>query len=91
MSAFAMPVYMLDFTPKTISSLLSPSAIDGELVNVDVYDRNDLAVKLEATGQRLKSSPDLFRIITVHNGGTNEHDWNFTILRESADRSRKKR
>ncbi|MBR7799763.1 hypothetical protein [Undibacterium fentianense] len=91
MGAFAMPVYMLEYTPKTIASLLSPAAIDGSLVELDVYDKNNLELKLEATGQRLKSEPELFRIITVHNGVTNEHDWNFTILRESADRSRKKR
>ena len=42
MSAFAMPVYMLEFTPKTIASLLSPAAIDGSTVELDVYDRNDL-------------------------------------------------
>lgn len=91
MGAFAMPVYMLEFTPKTIASLLSPAAIEGTTVELDVYDRNDLALKLEATGQRLKATPELFRITTVHNGVTNEHDWNFTILRESADRSRKKK
>jgi hypothetical protein len=91
MSAFAMPVFMLEFTPKTIASLLSPSAIDGSVVSVDVYDRNNLEVKVEASGQRLKATPELFRIITEHGGVRNEHDWNFTILRESADRSRKKR
>jgi hypothetical protein len=90
MGAFAMPVYMLEFTPKTIASLLSQNAIDGVEVDVDVYNKNDLAIKVEAKGQRLKSDPDMFRIITVHNGVTNEHDWNFTILRESADRSRKR-
>lgn len=91
MGAFAMPVYMLEYTPKTISSLLSQGAIDGTEVQLDVYDRNDLNVKLEARGQRSKAEPEMFRIITEHNGVTNEHDWNFTILRESADRSRKKR
>jgi hypothetical protein len=91
MSAFAMPVYMLEFTPKTIASLLSPAAIDGAVVELDVYDRNDLEIKVPATGQRLKAEPDMFRITTVVDGKTNEHDWNFTILRESADRSRKKR
>lgn len=91
MSGFAMPVYMLEFTPKTIASLLSQAAIEGTVVELDVYARNDLAVKLEARGQRLKATPDLFRITTVRDGVTNEHDWNFTILRESADRSRKKK
>ena len=91
MNAFAMPVYMLEFTPKTIASLLSQAAIEGSLVELDVYARNDLAVKLEASGQRVKATPELFRITTVHNGVPNEHDWNFTILRESADRSRKKK
>jgi hypothetical protein len=91
MSAFAMPVYMLDYTPKTISSILSADAIDGKGVALDVYDRKNLDLKLEASGQRLSSNPDLFRVITEYEGVRNEHDWNFTILRESADRSRKKK
>ena len=91
MVAFAMPVYMLDYTPKTIVSLLSAEAIDGNVVTLDVYDRKNLDLKLSATGQRLSATPDLFRVITEHEGVKNEHDWNFTILRESADRSRKKR
>ncbi|MFZ6818187.1 hypothetical protein [Undibacterium sp. Ji22W] len=91
MGAFAMPVYMLEFTPKTIASLLSPAAIEGSLVDLDVYDRQNLELKLEAKGQRLKDNPEMFRITTLYNGVSNEHDWNFTILRESADRSRKKK
>jgi hypothetical protein len=91
MGAFTMPVYMLDFTPRTIASLLSSEAIDGNVVSLDVYGRKNLDLKLEASGQRLTATPDLFRVITEHEGVKNEHDWNFTILRESADRSRKKR
>lgn len=91
MGAFAMPIYMVDFTPKSIAALTSPAAIDGTEVEVDVYDRNDVTLKLEAKGQRVKEDQDMFRIIVDSNGVHNEHDWNFTILRESADRSRKKR
>lgn len=91
MGAFTMPVFMLDFTPKTIASLLSSEAIDGNVVSLDVYDRKNLDLKLGASGQRLSANPDLFRVITEHQGVTNEHDWNFTILRESADRSRHKK
>jgi hypothetical protein len=91
MGAFAMPVYMLDFTPKTIASLLSAEAIDGKVVAIEVYDRKNLDLKLGASGQRLSANPDMFRVITEYQGVTNEHDWNFTILRESADRSRHKR
>ncbi|MBY0572095.1 MAG: hypothetical protein K2P84_00310 [Undibacterium sp.] len=91
MGAFAMPVYMLDYTPRTINALLSPGAIDFNEVDLDVYDKNNLALKLEAKGQRVKTDPDSFRITTEHGGAINTHDWNFTILRESADRSRKKR
>lgn len=91
MGAFAMPIYMVDFTPKTIAALSSPAAIDGTEVEVDVYDRNDATQKLEAKGQRVKEDQDMFRIIVDSNGINNQHDWNFTILRESADRSRKKR
>ena len=90
MGAFAMPIYMVDFTPKSIAALTSPAAIDGIEVELDVYDRNDVTLKLEAKGQRLKEDKDMFRIIVASNGINNEHDWNFTILRESADRSRKR-
>ncbi|MES2047892.1 MAG: hypothetical protein V4447_05805 [Pseudomonadota bacterium] len=91
MGAFAMPIYMVDFTPKSIAALTSPAAIAGTEVEVDVYDRNDVTLKLEAKGQRVKEDQDMFRIIVDSNGVHNEHDWNYTILRESADRSRKKR
>ena len=91
MGAFAMPIYMVDFTPKTIAALTSPAAIGGTEVEVDVYDRNDVNLKFEAKGQRVKEDQDMFRIVVAANGIDNEHDWNFTILRESADRSRKKR
>lgn len=91
MGGFTMPVYMVDFTPKTIAALLSQATLDGAQVDLDVYDRNDVNVKLEAKGQRLKDEDDMFRIIVDSNGINNEQDWNFTILRESADRSRKKR
>ncbi|MFZ6751304.1 hypothetical protein [Undibacterium sp. Ren11W] len=91
MSAFSMPVYMVDFTPKTIAAVLSPAAIDGSEVEVDVYARTDVSQKLIAKGQRLKDADDNFRIIVSGDGVNNQHDWNFTILRDSADRSRKKR
>ena len=91
MGAFAMPIYMVDFTPKTITALTSPAAIDGTEVDLDVYDRKDVNLKLEAKGHRVKDNQDMFRIIVASEGIHNEHDWNFTILRESADRSRKKR
>lgn len=91
MGAFAMPIYMVDFTPKSIAALSSPAAIEGTEVELDVYDRNDVTIKLEAKGQRVKEDQDMFRIIVASNGINNQHDWNFTILRDSADRSRKKR
>ncbi|MDO8177484.1 MAG: hypothetical protein Q7U12_14080 [Undibacterium sp.] len=91
MGAFAMPVYMVDFTPKTITALTSPAAIEGTEVDLDVYDRKDANLKLEAKGQRLKENQDMFRIVVQSDGINNQHDWDFTILRESADRSRKKR
>lgn len=91
MGAFAMPIYMVDFTPKTIAALTSPAAIGGTEVEVDVYDRNDVNLKFEAKGQRVKEDQDMFRIIVAADNVNNQHDWNFTILRESADRSRKKR
>lgn len=88
MGAYAMPVYMVDFTPKTIAALVSPAAVSGAEVELDVYDRKDVNLKLEAKGQRLKEQDDMFRITVSVNGSTNQHDWNYTILRESADRGR---
>lgn len=88
MVAYAMPVYMVDFTPKTIAALVSPAAVSGAEVELDVYDRKDVNLKLEAKGQRLKEQDDMFRITVSANGSTNQHDWNYTILRESADRGR---
>ena len=91
MSAFSMPVYMVDFTPKSIAAILSPDAISGLEVELDVYARTDVNLKLLAKGQRIKDADDNFRIIVSADGVSNQHDWNFTILRDSADRSRKKR
>ncbi|MBX9899943.1 MAG: hypothetical protein K2Y28_04080 [Burkholderiaceae bacterium] len=91
MGAFAMPVYMVDFTPKTIAAILSPDSIAGSEVELDVYDRNDVNIKLGAKGQRIKGDEDMFRITVDTEGKNNQHDWNFTILRDSADRSRRKK
>ncbi len=91
MGGFTMPVYMVDFTPKTIAALLSHAMMEGAEVDLDVYDRSDVNIKLEAKGQRLKEDKGLFRVTVNADGISNEHDWSFTILRESADRSRKKR
>jgi hypothetical protein len=91
MGAFAMPIYMVEFTPRTIAALTSPAAIAGTEVEVDVYDRNDVTIKFEAKGQRVKEDTDMFRIIVSTGDINNQHDWSYNILRESADRSRKKR
>ncbi|MBX9869603.1 MAG: hypothetical protein K2X63_07390 [Burkholderiaceae bacterium] len=91
MGAFVMPVYMVDFTPKTISAILSPHCLEGNEIELDVYNRNDVSNKLQAKGRRLKGTENLFRVVVDVPGISNEHDWNFTILRESADRSRPKK
>lgn len=91
MGAFVMPAYMVDFTPKTISAILSPKCLEGDEIELDVYDRTDVSKKLAAKGRRLKGAENMFRVVVDAPGVSNEHDWNFTILRESADRSRPKK
>ncbi|GGC98882.1 hypothetical protein [Undibacterium terreum] len=83
------PTYVVDFTQKTILAVLSPAALEGDEVDLDVYANKDVAQKFEAKGQRLKEDRDVFRVITALNDGTDTYDWNYTILRESADRHRK--
>ena len=91
MNAFVIPAYMVDFTPKTVRAILSPAGIGGTEVDIDVYDRTNMNHKLEAKGTRLNDQKDNFRITVEVDGVINQHDWNFTILRESAGRSRKSR
>lgn len=86
--SFTMPVYMIDFTAKTITSITSQDARNGGLVEIDVYERTNVESKLSATGQRSQEDRDMFKVTTIFNGVTNEHDWNYTILCESADRSK---
>jgi hypothetical protein len=89
--SFTMPVYMVDFTPKTIAALISQQAVTCEVVELDVYERSNVSIKQVATGQRSTADRDIFKVTTVSENGVNEHDWNYTILRESADRSRVKK
>lgn len=86
--SFTMPVYMIDFTPKTIASLTSQDARNGVVVELDVYERTNVESKLTAKGQRSQQDKDMFKVTTIFNDVTNEHDWNYTILCESADRSK---
>jgi hypothetical protein len=89
--SFTMPVYMIDFTAKTIASIKSKDARSGDIVDIDVYERTNVESKLSGKGQRSKEDRDMFKVTTVFNDVTNEHDWNFTILCESADRSKIRR
>ncbi|MFZ6644745.1 hypothetical protein ACO0LO_03445 [Undibacterium sp. TJN25] len=89
MSLLKPPTYVVEFTPKTILAVLSPSALEGNEVDLDVYDHRDAAQKFEAKGQRQKEDRDVFRVTTATGGDANIYDWNYTILRESADRHRK--
>ncbi|MES2105836.1 MAG: hypothetical protein V4634_17585 [Pseudomonadota bacterium] len=89
MNLLKPPTYVVDFTQKTILAVLSPAAMEGDEVDLDVYVNKDVAQKFEAKGQRLAEDRDKFRVTTNVGGAIDTHDWNYTILRESADRHRK--
>lgn len=83
------PLYVLEYTTKTIDSVLSAAALDGDNVEVDVYDRRDVSKKHVATGRRVKGEDDSFLVSVDTGNGIHEDEWNYTILRESAGRSKK--
>ncbi|MBC3884503.1 hypothetical protein [Undibacterium griseum] len=83
------PLYVLEYTPKTIEAVLSSSALEGREVEVDVYDKRDAAKKHTAIGHRLAAQGDVFRVRVLTDSGIHEDEWNYAILRESAGRSRK--
>ncbi|BBB60065.1 hypothetical protein UNDKW_1792 [Undibacterium sp. KW1] len=85
MAGLTLPTYVLEYTTKTIDAVLSQAALEGNEVEVDVYERSDVSKKHVALGKRLKGDSDMFRVSV----GSHDDDWNYTILRESAGRSRK--
>ncbi|MET3119066.1 hypothetical protein AAKU64_003305 [Undibacterium sp. GrIS 1.8] len=89
MVGFTLPVFVLDYTLKTIDSILSQSGLEGKEVEVDVYERSDVNKKHIASGQRIKGEDDLFKVTVNTDAGLHTDEWNYTILRESAGRSRK--
>ncbi len=89
MAALKLPAYVVDYTTKTIDAVLSPAAINGQVVEVDVYARNDVSQRLMATGQRVQHDGDKFRVTVQTANGESTDDWSYTIIRESAGRSRK--
>ncbi|MBC3918932.1 hypothetical protein H8L32_15685 [Undibacterium sp. CY18W] len=89
MAGFTLPTYVLEYTTKTIDAVLSQAALEGNEVEIDVYERSDVNKKHTASGKRLKDDNDMFRVSVTTPGGQHSDDWNYTILRESAGRSRK--
>jgi len=89
MAGLIMPLYVLEYTVKTINSLLSPAALEGKEVEVDVYDRRDVEKKHTGIGRRIPGEDDFFRVRVTLDASEHEDEWNYTILRESAGRSRK--
>jgi len=89
MGSFVAPLYVLDYTTKTVNAVLSPAALEGKEVEVDVYDRRNSEKKYTAIGRRLKDEDDTFLICVAADTGPHEDTWNYTLLRESAGRSRK--
>ncbi|MFZ6657058.1 hypothetical protein [Undibacterium sp. TJN19] len=89
MAGLKLPTYVLEYTTKTIDSVLSPAALEGQSVEVDVYERNDVSKKHVASGQRIKGEGDMFRVSVTTDAGPHADEWSYTILRESAGRSRK--
>ena len=89
MSALVLPKYVLEYTIKTTDAVLSQAALQGHEVEIDVYDRSDVAKRHVAVGQRLSGEGDMFRVTVVTDSGSHSDEWNYTILRDSAGRSRK--
>ncbi|MCH8622142.1 hypothetical protein [Undibacterium sp. TS12] len=89
MAGLTLPTYVLEYTTKTIDAVLSQTALEGGEVEIDVYERNDASKKHVASGKRLKGEGDMFRVSVSTGAGQHSDDWNYTILRESAGRSRK--
>ncbi|MFZ6743886.1 hypothetical protein ACO0LC_11710 [Undibacterium sp. JH2W] len=85
MAGLTLPTYVLEYTTKTIDAVLSQAALEGNEVEVDVYERSDVSKKHVALGKRMKGDGDMFRVSV----GAHSDDWSYTILRESAGRSRK--
>lgn len=89
MASLKPPVYVLEYTPRTIDAVLSPAALEGKAVEVDVYERIDVSKKHVASGQRIKGEDDMFRVSVDTGNGAHSDEWNYTILRDSAGRARK--
>jgi len=83
------PAYVLEYTIRTVDAVLSPAALQGHAVEVDVYDRKDASKKYLGSGCRIQGEEDMFRITVQTEAGPHEDEWNYTILRDSAGRSRK--
>ena len=89
MAILKTPDYVLEYTLRTVDSVLSAAALEGKEVEVDVYDRKDVSKKFVGTGYRMKGEGDMFRIRVETETGSHEDEWNYTILRDSAGRARK--
>lgn len=90
MAGLKLPTYVLEYTTKTIDAVLSQAALEGSEVEIDVYERSDVSKRHTASGKRLKEGDgDMFRVSVTTPNGSHSDDWNYTILRESAGRSRK--
>lgn len=89
MAGLTLPTYVLEYTTKTIDAVLSQSALEGQEVEIDVYERSDVNKKHVALGKRIKGDGDIFRVSVDTGAGSHSDDWSYTILRESAGRSRK--
>ena len=89
MASLKPPVYVLEYTAKTIGAVLSAAALEGKQVEVDVYERIDASKKHVAAGQRIKDGSDMFRVSVSTGNGMHSDEWDYTILRDSAGRARK--
>jgi hypothetical protein len=58
MGSFVAPLYVLDYTTKTINAVLSPAALEGKEVEVDVYDRRDAGknIRQSVAGLKMKTT-----------------------------------
>jgi transcriptional regulator with XRE-family HTH domain len=73
------PIFVVDFTPRTIDAILSSAAAEGRELVIDVCNENDPSVKAVAAGRL--SADGVFKV-TLEDGA--DFDWTFEFLKEKA-------
>lgn len=79
---YAIPQYVIDFTPRTVAALLSPQAQAGETVALDFHADGEPQTRAEGSGKR-QGEIEFVASAAVGEAPQN-HIWNFDLLRDRA-------